>query len=105
MWRGLLPNLRVVPAAPLCRPQRAEANEFAGLTEWDKFAKVEYFRCGSGQAPSVAVCGWLAAGGGGVASGGRRRTLRHACMHRLIRHITHIGIGIAICLGAPIRAA
>lgn len=23
---------------------RAEAGEFAGLTEWDKFAKIEYFR-------------------------------------------------------------
>ncbi len=23
---------------------RAEAGEFAGLTEWDKFAKIEYYR-------------------------------------------------------------
>lgn len=23
---------------------RAEAGEYAGLTDWDKFAKVEYFR-------------------------------------------------------------
>ncbi len=26
---------------------RAEAGEFAGLSEWDKFAKVEYFRLAS----------------------------------------------------------
>jgi serine/threonine-protein phosphatase 2A regulatory subunit B'' len=27
--------------------QRAEAGEFAGMSDWDKFAKIEYFRLAS----------------------------------------------------------
>ncbi|MEW5306985.1 MAG: hypothetical protein WDW36_009408 [Sanguina aurantia] len=50
---------------------RAEAGEFLGCGEWDKFAKVEYYRCGP-----VPACPGEGRGGAGGSLGGSYQAAR-----------------------------
>lgn len=62
--------------------QRAEAAEFAGLSDWDKFAKIEYFRC-EGWMSVVQALRWTS----GEGWRGDGRWLRLLCTAASSNHI------------------